>query len=656
MNRVHHKTGIGLICLGLFSVSNGGMAAETEATEEDEPANGEIVVTGSRTDRTQKDSVVSVQVIGREEIETSGAMDAAGLLIAQPGVESVRSFAGTTVRLQGLNPEHVLVLVDGQRVIGRKAGSIDLSRYPVDWIERIEIVKGPSSVLYGSDAMGGVINIITRKADAPFSTDVYGSYGIPQSLDTSGSIATKRSSFGTRIHGGYHSTDGYDLDPDTLTTDGSERQTLHIGSISDIVLNANWTIAPRISYRQENKERVSESGGGAVFDDRNLSEEVQGALASDIWFTDARRLRATAFATWYRDQYNSDQRESEALDAYQDTRELLTQGALQYDHGFSSGHQTTVGVDVLGEQMQSDRLADGEGDRQRLGVFAQDEWTLPSSNRFVVLPSFRFDFDSQFGNHTTPRFALRYDPRKNIGIRAGIGWGYRAPGFKELLLRFENPSAGYIVEGSPSLKPETLRNVNAGVDWDATSWLRLSLSGYRNDVNDLIGISTLDNNGAGPTQYGYVNIAEAITQGGEFTAAIQPSTLSSITIGYTLNDTLDITNDRPLEGRSLHRVSGQVQQYVRATGTSFNIRGAWDGQKPYYVDTDGDEIEETVTTNPTTLIDTRIAQPLPLGRTKMQLFVGSENILNTGNSDYLPLPPRTIYFGLMGRYATKPNL
>ena len=641
------------LVLALTIVPTHALAADEESTEEQE-SDAEIVVTGTRTDASRRDSVIATHVIDREEIESSGSTDVAELLSVQPGVSLERTFAGTSVRLQGLNPEHVLVLIDGQRVIGRKNGAIDLARYPVDWIERIEIVKGPSSVLYGSDAMGGVINIITRQADAAFSADIYTSYGTPSDIDGSGSIATKQEGYSTRVHGGYHSGAGYDLDETTLATDGSARETIHAGSISQIEILPDWHITPRISYRIEDKNRITESGTGAVFDDRNLSEEVQGALGSDTWLSDTGRLRATAFATYYRDQYDSNQRNSDALDSYQDTTELLFQGAIQYDQLFVERHQTTFGVDALSEQMQSDRLHKEAGKRQRVGLFAQDEWSLPTNKRLVLFPAARIDLDSQFGTHTTPRFALRYDPHQRVALRAGYGWGYRAPSFKELLLRFENPSAGYTVEGSPNLRPESSRNVQTGIDWNAVDSVWISLSGYRNDVHDLIGFRTLDDEVANsPTRYGYVNISEVITQGAEINVESTVSANTSLSSNYTLNDTLDVLKNRPLEGRSKHRASGQFNQRFPTFGTSINIRAAWEGPKPYFRDVNADDIEETVETDGTTLIDARLGQEMSFKRTVIQLFVGSANILNDGDSEYLPLPPRTFYAGLTGRYATE---
>ena len=616
-------------------------------TESDE----EIVVTGSRTQTTRAESVVTTLVVSRRDIEESGATTVAEALQAQPGVVLERSYAGTSVRLQGLNPEHTLVLVDGQRVSGRKAGQIDLSRYPVDWVERIEIVKGPTSVLYGSDAMGGVVNLITRKADGPFSADVYSSYGSLNAFDLSAGVATEAKGVGVRAHGGYHTTDSFDRNESTLTTDGPARTSVSAGAISTVTLAPDWTVTPRVYYRQQDSQGISETGSGAIFDQRNLTEEVQGAVATSGSFTGTDRLQATGFSTWYRDQYSSNQRNSSALDSYQDTTELSLQGAIQYDRLIGENNRATIGVDTLAESMESDRLATGEGERTRVGVFAQDEWTVTQARRLTIMPGGRFDSDSQFGTHATPSIALRYDPLPTIAIRGGYGWGYRAPVFKELLMRFENRSANYVVEGNKALKPERSRNAHLGIDWIVSRSLWTSISAYRNDVVDLIGFGTLAASEDGsPTRYGYINVAEAVTQGGEINVEARLWAGLDLAAGYALNDTLDVANDRPLEGRSLHRVTAQLRQVIEATGTTATARLSWNGPKAYFVDIDDDDVEERVESDATTILDLRIFQDLVENRAGLRLFVGADNFLNTGDSEYFPLPPRTFFAGLTGRF------
>ena len=640
-----------LLASPLVAHSTDGDDSESSDADTTTRHGEEIIVTATRTDTTMAESVVATEVIGREQIELSGATTAADLFETHPGISIEQSFAGVAIRLQGLNPEHVLVLIDGQRVIGRKDGAIDLSRYPVDWIERIEIVKGASSVLYGSDAMGGVINIISRKPTGHFSSDIYGSYGTPKDIDGSGSISVHHGAIGSRVHGGYHTSPGYDLDKTSISTDGSARTMFHAGNITEIELTPDWTLTPRVSYRQQDSRNISESGSGAVFDARNLSEEVQAALGSDTWLTGTSRLRVAAFSTWYRDQFDNNQRDSDALDSYQDTQEVLSQGSIQYDRSIGDHNAATMGVDVLNENMESDRLGPGQGKRNRIGLFLQNEWTTASTKPLVVLPGVRFDLDSQFGFYPTPRLAIRYQPIDTLALRAGIGWGYRAPSFKELLLTFENPSAGYRVEGSPDLKPETSQNMHMSMEWTPTHTLWTSLSVYRNDVHDLIDFATFEDDVAGaPIRYAYVNIEEAVTQGGEINASVEPVDDLHLIAGYSYTDAFDVQTDLPLEGRSVHRLTGHISHRFQQSGTGISLRGAWNGPRPFYQDTDNDGEEERFDADPHTILHARVAQDLRFGKLRVRLFVGGENLLDEGEPYALPIPPRSYFAGLTGRF------
>jgi hypothetical protein len=146
-----------------------GLAAAPLIPSVSPPAERELttVVTGGRLPQQLKDSTVAVEVVSRRQLQESGARDLGEALEARPGLETVRNVGTTGLRMGGLGPEYNLIMVDGQRISGRINGGIDLSRLSVENIEQIEIVKGPSSVLWGSDALAGTVNIITRKPTKP---------------------------------------------------------------------------------------------------------------------------------------------------------------------------------------------------------------------------------------------------------------------------------------------------------------------------------------------------------------------------------------------------------------------------------------------------------------------------------------------------------
>ncbi len=141
---------------------------DSRKTSLDEVPNETIVVTGSRRAQPLAETTTATEVITRDDIKNSGSENIAGLLSHHPGLDVQQSFRGSDVRMQGLSSTYVLILVDGERAIGRIGGAIDLQRFPLEDVERVEIIKGPSSALYGSDALAGVINIITRRGTERF--------------------------------------------------------------------------------------------------------------------------------------------------------------------------------------------------------------------------------------------------------------------------------------------------------------------------------------------------------------------------------------------------------------------------------------------------------------------------------------------------------
>ena len=183
------------LCMGLLSTTP-SPANEPEEVMLDEDEDSmmleTVVVTGSRTEHLLAEAPVATQVITREDIEDSGAQNAADLIEEQPGISIERSYRGSGVQLQGLDAKYVLVLVDGARIPGRIGGAIDLERISVENIERIEIVKGPSSALYGSDSLGGVVNIITRSSQKPLLAETHLTYGSFNALDLSGQAGIRR--------------------------------------------------------------------------------------------------------------------------------------------------------------------------------------------------------------------------------------------------------------------------------------------------------------------------------------------------------------------------------------------------------------------------------------------------------------------------------
>ncbi len=614
-----------------------------------------IVVTAARTEQAVGDSAVATQVIRREAIEASGAENLAELLEEQPGLQVLRAFAGAGgagVQMQGLDPKYTLILVDGQRATGRVNNTIDLSRFPAEDIEQVEIVKGPGSALYGSDAIAGVINIITRKTRRAREAEAHASHGSFDTQDLSGRVGLRRGRWGTGLSAGWHHTRGFDRDPGTLATTGNAQNILNLSQWTELRVRSDVKLVATADAQQRDLRGVDSGATRAVFDRRNLTRTASLTFGPEITWAVPARLRLTGHIAYFDDRYSLDQRGSDDLDELQRTRDTLGQISAQYDHLVAGKHMFTAGVETQLEGLSTPRLETGRGARQRLGLFVQDEWRVLADSRLVIVPGGRFDLDSQFGAYATPRLALRVDPHPDLTLRASAGLGYRAPSFRELYLSFANPSAGYRVTGNPDLVPETSRGLTVGFLVRAGSFAQLEAHAFANDLRNLITTDTTSAMAVGQSLFQYINIGSARTRGLEAVFGLRVLRHFSCDTSYTLSDTLDRERVRALPGKPRHSGSFRLQFHHRGAGTMAQLRMGVQGRQQYYVDADADGVDETLGLAPYATLDLRVAQDIFKGR--MSLFFGVDNLLDAGDALYLPLVPRSFYGGFTVRHRSSP--
>lgn len=641
----------------MFWIVSAWAQEPTAPTGDDEPVEApleEVVVTGTRTEHALGDSPVAVEIIDRETIERSGATSAADLLERAAGVRMTRGAFGASLALQGLNPEHTLVLVDGQRLVGRKDGVLDLSRISPERIERIEIVKGPGSTLYGSDAMGGVVNIITRDPEGTtFAADTrYGGFG---TFDGSGTLEARAGGLGSVTTIGLHKQETYDLDPTTAATDGvaydalEGAQTLTVDAGPNHDLTANASYLSRGTTATEEQLTGTGSVGGARFLRNNRVEELLAGVSDRIVVTERSTLTGSVYLTVYRDQFFYDQADSNRDDLYEDSRQTLGELDLIYTHAFER-HTATVGAEGFREWLVSPRLDEERGERIRGAVYAQDEWELVP-DRFELLPGFRLDVDSQFGTAPTPRLAAAWFASDGVVVRASYGLGFRAPDFKEQLLRFANPAAGYVIEGNPDLLPERSVGGTLGVEVDRKR-AHVAVQLFRNDLRDLIQIGEIPQDGFSATQYfGYENIARAWTMGVDGTVSVTPSDPLTLRAGGQLLATRDLELAQPLEGRAPVSATFGARVTEPRTGLGASVDGTWTGPRAFYpTDTDEDGIYERDDTEPFVLLDARLSWTLGAGA---EIYAGGENLLDAGDADLTQLKPRWFYVGIKGRVGDR---
>ncbi len=616
------------------TVSSDGSTVEDESRE--------IVVTATRTAHEKNDAPISTDVLDRETIEDTGAENALEVLEEAAGIQVDRGVGGAGVRLQGLDPKYTLILVDGQRVSGRIDGTIDLSRFPAEDIERIEIVRGPGSVLYGADALAGTINIITRRAAKRWEAEAHSSYGSFNTLDLTGRVGHRGERYAGSLSAGTHNTDGWDADPSTESTTGPRSQQLEVSTGQRFTSKGLFALDGWAQYLRRTTQGVDALGTGAVFDRVNRSETITANVTPSATWDDGSFLFTGSYSL-FRDQFFNDQRGSDALDTSQETFDHVAQGTATLSQRVET-HVLTTGMDAQFEMLSADRIDPGTVDRQRYAVFAQDEW-MPLE-ALSILPGVRLDYDSLFGLYPTPRIAMMVRPGERWRLRASYGRGYRAPTFREMYLLFTNAGVGYQVRGNPNLAPETSWSTHVSAQFLPWRWATLSVAAFDHRLQDTVVVDTLDDSNDSLTLFGYENIGNAESRGVESSASLEwgPLTLDG---SYTLTHARDLDSGLVLPGRARHRGTAGVRFHRDAWGTTLRVRTAVTGARTFFIDTNDDEVLEPLNSAPFATLDARLAQTFTRF---VEAYVGVDNILDAGNASDNPLVPRSYYGGITVRY------
>lgn len=590
----------------------------------------QIVVTGSRREQRLADVTVPTEVVSREAIEATGAADLASVLTEQTGIQFEGGHpSGAGIMLQGLSSERVLVLLDGQPMVGRIAGNFDLARIPSHIVERIEVVKGPQSALYGSEAMGGVVNVITRR---------------PEAARLGGSARFTAGSEG-RVDAGVSGNAGVG-DVAALVDIGRRRVGSTPGRVAangalserlDVSARAGWTPAGQWELDAALlvlDERQRWPSGGAMNDFAD-NVVVDGSLGA-TWTAGAHRLRpALHFSSFDHLARRSGEAQPIAGSGDRQTQRLL-EAELLYS-GPLAGAVVDGGVEVKQERITSTdgRIEGGTRTMASAEPFVQMDW---SSERTSVVPGARLSWNERWGTTLTPRLAMRYRLRDDLSLRAAAGSGFRAPDFKELYLQFQNDAAStpYAVYGNPDLRPERSTNLTAGLEWTGVL-LYARAQGFWNDLRDFIETRPIDGGGS-IAQFRYGNVTHARTWGAEAETGLVLAPLR-LEAGYAYLGTEDRDTGEPLLGRPVHSARLSVGfSPTRRFRTS--VTGVYTGTTPMERDETGSITSQREAYG---RIDARLAHELLAG---LEAVLGADNIFDARPDEWADAVGRRWYAGL----------
>ena len=520
-----------------------------------------VVITADRAPLSADKVGSAVTVISREQIEASRAESVAELLETVPGLNVNQSggVGGTTnVYIRGADPDHTQVLIDGVRVNdpAQASGEFDFSLFTLGNVERVEILRGPQSGLYGSDAIGGVINIITRKGEGPMQGIVEtegGSYNThAERVAISGSkngVAISASAANFRTSGFSRSTLGSE-------DDATEKQSANLRMDMDFTPNAGITVALG-RYRVDAETDTSPQRG-----ERDRAEKTLSVAAVtghyDVW-AGLVRNKVTLFANkTERNFFEDDVSRTIGLQPQADLFDGDRVGVeAQSDITIRTVDRLTVGARTERETAEqttetlTGRSLAFSGEERTSAAFALYQFN-PIETLTLTAAGRAEDFGSA-GLENTHRFTGAFRiPQTETKLRGSIGAGAKAPTLSQ---RFLNTS---FAVGNPDLAVETSNGFDLGVDQKLLEGkVMLSVTYFQNDIRDLIEFFDADGFGVGDPGT-YENIDAAQTSGVELAATFVPTPWLTLDLAYTFLDAIDAETGAPLQRRPEHTASARV--------------------------------------------------------------------------------------------------
>lgn len=543
----------------------------------------DVVVTGTRTPENARRSPVRVDVVTRAEAERRGATNVGDALAGSLGTQVNPSAYGaigrpSAVQIGGLDRDRVLVLEDGERVVGDTGGAIDLAQIPLADVARIETVQGPSSALYGSSALGGVVNVITAppELEGP-SGSARMEWRSPAGALAFGSAAYRRGEAWAQADGSYSRADGIALDPDLpdLAAPAFQRGFAGLRAGTQIAPGAQVMARVRFSREAEQGLQTQEVPGLGryITDLPQTSDRFSVRLRETIAIGQEHTITISVGKQWFWNTSASDRRDSPVDDvrtrshtmhSTEVTASLFANRWWSFLVGTrfeaESFVQELERTEVVGSALRTTTLPEvpqtsladgalyGQG-KLRLG----DAWT--------VLGGVRIEGNSRYGAAVAPSLGVSFSPSDKLVLRLHGGRGYRSPSAKELGFVFDHSVYGYRVIGNPDVGPESSWGVGADAEAAPLRGIRLRAGVFANWVQDLIDLELARDVPGGPAgvdPYTYVNVGAARTMGVTVNAQVRASRWLRTEVGWSYTYTHDDTNDRPLPGRPPHTVQANA--------------------------------------------------------------------------------------------------
>ncbi|RMB02923.1 TonB-dependent receptor domain-containing protein [Eilatimonas milleporae] len=544
-----------------------GPAFATEmAAGEEGPAVEEIVVTATTRKTDLQTAPASVSVVDKEELILRAAIDLAQALQGEEGVQvSGVGQSRNGISLRGMDVEHTLFLVDGRRIASTNAiiahSDFELNWLPPAAIEQIEVVRGPLSSLYGSDALGGVVNVITKKpaealtgsislnASTPHNS--IGGEEVNANLYVSAPLIDGK--LGVSVFGDYFNRAELagDLDDAVSNVEAREAATGRVNLV--FTPTDNQRIDLIYAVNDDRRWRNFQQGDSIFRGDDDITMQQMVLSHTGDW-----NWGGTQLNLYRNDALRVNQRDGMPGTRDQQVIDTVIDGYANFSIG--EMHHITIGGQVRDELLEDELVAeDGDLRARHRAVFIQNEIEL--TERLSLVGGFRADHHSFFGWETSPRGYIVYEPLDGLVIKGGYGEGFKAPSLRDLSPDFEVFIAGGAIRviGNENLQPELSKTYEASISYQTDTW-SVSAGVFRNELRNLVDTVCIagdcDVFFGRTLQFNNVDLAEIVGVEASFKAELPAGFF--IEANYTHLDTEDTTTGEELQNRARHSAYGAL--------------------------------------------------------------------------------------------------
>ena len=516
----------------------------------------EVTISATKTAKSIAKLPIPVMIISEKEIEEFGSSKLYDVIKRQTGIVSVTTKTGTEgLQMQGLDASYTTILLDGFPIIGRSFGALDLNRIALVDVEKIEVIKGASSSLYGSNALGGVINLVSKKKLIDGKSTTFSlKHATHNTTNASLIYQYKKEHLQLSNSFDYYNSDGYDLiDSDKLSTvnpysNYTISSNLKYGISDKILLNTN------ARYYKQEQVHTAEHLNSLLKGKSNIEE---WSLGSSLKYLMSSNLNQQIEV--YKTNYRADE--------FLNTEEGILHDNNYFDHTLLQselksyftykGLNTVIGFGMTKEELS--RRDFSNNPKQDL-KFLYGQLDATAFDKLNIILGSRYDYYTDYTPVFSNKLALGFPITKKLNINSSVGTGFKTPDFRQKYFDFTNSTIGYTVLGrdvafdrlvtmqaegiiqeivpfseliSP-LKSETSINLNLGIKYYPTHYLTFDVNLFNNKVNDLIEWQLVAKGVNNTNIYSYFNINQVETKGIEFNSAYRKVDNWEIKFGYQL--------------------------------------------------------------------------------------------------------------------------